>query len=260
MLTMRDQTVHHRSATAEHTFRRLHQANIVVFVLLGLLLLLGIWNVWTLTSIIRSDARDLADVGSIHSHISAQLITWVSIVTLAVFVFKEWRWGERSLGGVFVLAGLLFLWLVPVMSAEVEPTEESMQVAFTLNHCEPGAIEGSTLVDSSLCLLVSPDNMTMFMTASDPLDGDPEWLAPDEVTQFGAGWNVEARGRFRVYFLLEQDSIEQCRESRLVTSVPPRERYGHQCLEQDGQVWLVQAYETSHVETKRLIIYQEVEP
>lgn len=257
---MREYSFHEPSASAKHTFRRLRQANTIVFVLLGLLVVLGIWNVLTLAELIRADARDLAEIGSIRSHISSQLITWVSAITLIVFVLKEWKWGERTFGGVFLLTGLLFLWLVPVMSAEVEPELETMQLRVMINHCQPGGIEGSMVVDSSLCTLAPPESVEMFMTTSDPLDGDPEWLEPDNISDFGPEWIVEVRGKFRVYFLIEQQSMEQCTDSRMTTSVPSAEQHGHHCLEQDDQVWMVQAYETSAVEAGRLTVYQEVDP
>lgn len=247
------------SASAEHSYRRLRQANIAFYVLLGIMAIIAIWSVLTVIAMIRGGASDLADIQSIQEHISTRLMNATAIAALALFAFKEWKWGDRSFGMVFILAPFVFLWLVPVMSAEVQPAEEPMQLAFTLNHCEPGAISGTVLVDSSLCLLVNPDTVDVYMTTSDPIDGNPEWLAPDGRNSFGAEWNVDARGKFRVYFLMEQPHIDQC-HARLVTSVPQRERYGHHCLEQDGKVWLVQAFESSNVENRRLNIYQEVEP
>lgn len=261
MLTNSEYSFLQPSEKAVHNFRRLKQANTVVYALLGVILLLGIWNVLVLASLIRSDsATDLADIGSIRSHISSQLIMGVSLITLAIFIFKEWKWGERSFAMVYFLAALLFLGLVPVMSAEMEPIEESMAVKFTVNHCEPDSIEGGEVLNSSGCLLVDPTDTTAYMTTSDPTSGDPEWLSPNSQDSFGSSWQVDARGRFRVYFLLEQNSMEHCTSAPISTSVPPRERYGHHCLERDGEVWLVQAFETSAAEGGRLIVYQEVAP
>lgn len=232
----------------------------LVYSLLGVLVVLGIWNVLTLASLIRTDsARDLADISSIGGHISSQLILWISLLTLAIFIFKEWKWGERSFAVVYFLAGLFFLAMVPVMSAEIEPAEESMVVKFTLNSCEPGAIEGGELLNSSLCTLVDPADTTVYMASEEPVNGDPEWLTADTQDSFGSGWQVEARGKFRVYFLLEQSSIEQC-ESRLTTSVFAPDRLGHNCMEQDGTAWLVQPFDTSAAEGGRLIVYQEIAP
>lgn len=160
---------------------------------------------------------------------------------------------------VIFLGPLLFLYLVPVMSAEVEPTEESIQVEFTLQHCQPGGIEGGELVDNSLCEFVPLEEGDVYMSASDPMDGDAEWLEPDNISDRRATWNVEARGEFVVYLIVSQDSIAQCEESRLTTSVQQQERRGHTCMEQAGQAWLVQPFVTSEIKTSWLLVYQEIE-
>lgn len=260
MFTMRDDSLHRPSDRAEQAFRQQTRFNRIIFVLMVIIALLGVWNIFVLVSIIREGAVDLAKNGTIMDHLSSRLIILTSLVTLSLYLYKEWKWGEGGFAMAFFLAPLLFLGLVPVMSAEVEPAEEPMQVKFTLNQCEPGAIEGGEVLDSSLCVLVDPAETTVYMTASDPMDGEPDWLTPDAQDSIGFGWNVEARGKFRVYFLLEQESVEQCESSAISTSVSSRERHGHHCLERDGQVWLVQAYETSSVEGGRLTMYQEIMP
>lgn len=249
------------STKAAHNFKRLQQANMLVYALLGVLVILGIWNVLAVASLIRTDAAtDLADIGSISSHISSRLIMWVALITLAVFVFKEWKWGERSFSAIYFLAPLFFLAMVPVMSAEVQPNEETMVVKFTLNHCEPGAIEGGEVVNSDLCTILDPEDTTVYLSASNPTDDDVEWRAPNSGDSFGNGWQVDARGRIRVYIMFAQDSLDQCESITMTTSVMPRERLGYQCIERDGKAWLVQPYETSSVEGGRLIVYQEVTP
>ena len=261
MLTSGDYHFLKPSEKAIHNFRRLQQANTVVYALLAVLVLLSIWNVITVASVIRSSSTtDLVDVGSIRSHISSQLITWVALIALAVFIFKEWKWGERSFSMIYYLAPLFFLAMVPVMSAEIEPAEESMSVKFTLNYCEPGAIEGGEVVDSTLCALVDPADTTVLMTSADPMDSDEEWRTPDSGDSFGNAWQVEARGKFRVYFLLQQGSMDTCTSANVATSVIEQERQGHTCLEREGRAWLVQPFETSTIEGGRLIVYQEMEP
>lgn len=261
MLTRSDYSFLKPSEKAAQNFRRLQQANIVAYALLAVLVLLGIWNIIALSSLMRSDtATDLADVSSIRGHISSQLITALALITLAFFIFKEWKWGERSFSMVYFLAPLFFLAVVPVMSAEVEPAEDGMVVKFTLNACEPGIIENGQVMDSSLCSLADLADTSVYMTHADPMEGDPEWHAPDMRDSFGSGWNVEARGRFRVYFLLEQNSMDQCTSAQIATSVFAQSRQEQNCLERDGQAWLVQPYETSTVEGGRLIVYQEVAP
>lgn len=261
MLTTRNMTFHEPSASAERTFRRLRQANIVVYVLIGLIVLCAIWNVITVADMIRGvSTPDLADVGSIRTHISARLVTILSIVTLAVFAFKEWKWGERSFTMFFLLTPLLFLFLVPVMASEVEPTEEAMGLEFSINLCRPGGIEGGELMDRSLCDIAPLEEGQVFLATSNPMDGDTEWIAPEGLTDRQARWNVVGRGEFVVYYLFAQNSMEQCETARTTTSVSPHERRGYQCLEQDGQAWLVQPFVTSALKTGWLVLYQEVVP
>lgn len=260
MFTMRDGSLYRPSERAEHAFRLQTRFNKIIFAMMAIIVILGVWNIIVLAGTIGGGAVDLSETDSILSHISSRLMILASLITLALYLYKEWKWGEGGFAMAFFLAPLLFLALVPAMSAEVQPAEESMQVKFTLNHCDPGAIEGGEVLNSADCTLVNPAEMTVFMTASDPMEGDPEWLEPDAQDSIGVGWNVETHGMFRVYFLLEQDSIEQCESARLSTSVSSRDRFGHHCLEQDGQAWLVQAFETSPDEGGRLTMFQEVAP
>lgn len=259
MFTMRNDSLHRPSDRAEADFRRLSHFNKIILGMMIVLVILGVWNIIVLAATIRSEAVDLADSGSIMSHISSRLIILAALVTLALYLYKEWKWGEFGFSMAFFLGPLLFLTLVPVMSAEVEPAEESMVVKFTLNHCAPGGIEGGEVLDSSKCTLVDPADYTVYMTDSEPVNGDQEWLTPDTQDSYGSGWQIVTRGRFLVYFVVEQPSLDQC-NARISTSVPASERRGHHCLERDGKVWLVQAFETSAAEGGRLIVYQEFAP
>lgn len=260
MLSLRDPKLLEASAAAEQSFRRLHRANIVCYALLGVLALLGIWNVLVMSSVIRGEVPDLADAGSILTHISTKLIWWIALATLLLFIFKEWRWGERGFASIFFLAALLFLTLVPTMSAEVEPVQENFTLEMTYARCEQGGIEGEMLLDADKCDIVTFGEGGAFLSKSDPGVGDGDWLAPAEIQRGFAKWNVEARGRFKVHFILPQSSMDYCETSRLVTSVPSNNRYGHHCLEQDGDVWLVVPFETSVVESGYITIYQESAP
>lgn len=260
MLTMRDSSVHQTSPSAEQSFRRLRQANILVLGLLGVLVVLGIWNVLTMASIVRGGVPDLADVSSIRGHISSRLITWISLITLAIFVFKEWKWGERGIGMTLFLAPLLFLWLVPVMSAEVEPTEEPMELGFTFSLCESGGIEGGRLLDASKCDVVPLQEGDIFMSASNPMEGDPQPQSPDTLRPQLAEWSIIGRGKFIVYFMVPQDSMEICESSRFTTSLRADQQIGHYCLEHGGEVWSVHPLLTSAVDVQWMGVYQEVEP
>lgn len=253
-------SIYKPSETAIQSYRNLNQANRIFYALLGVLVLLGIWNVFYVASLIRSGVTDLAAIGEVGTHISTRLITLVAIVALALFIYKEWKWGDRGFVMAYPLAALLFLWLVPVMSAEIQPAEESMVVMFTLNECETGAIVDRALADSSLCELVAPDSYNVQMATSNPFDSDAQILAPSNEDSFGHGWPVEARGRFQVYFMVEQPSMEACQNTEFVTNQMGVSLDGDDCLEHEGAVWKVYPFVTSTEEGGRLSVSYVREP
>lgn len=252
-------SVYAPSSNADHTYRRLRQANLAFYAMLGLMAICGIWNVIAVASMIRGGVTDLAYVESVQGHISTRLINYLAIAALALFVFKEWKWGDRSFGMVFVLGLLLFLWLVPVMSAEIQPAEDQLRLEVTSTQCLPGGIEGGSILDSSRCQIVSMEDGSIWMTASNPLDGNPEMLPPDTLLPNLASWNITARGHFTVYFLMPQDSVEACENTRFTTSVSARDAMGHQCLERDGVAYSVHPFTTNSDANIWFTIYQEVE-
>lgn len=260
MFTVHNDSLHRPSERAEHAFKQQQLFNRILTGLMILLAGLGVWNILELAALIRSDAQDLADISSILNHPSSRIIFLVAFITLVVYLYKEIKWGDAGFAMSFFLAPLLFFALVPVMSAEVQPAEENMAVKITLNYCEPGAIEGGEVLNNDACTLVDPASQQVFLTESNPMEGDPEWLSPNSQDDFGSSWSVQARGEFRVYFLLAQDSMEHCESAPLTSSEPSPERLGHSCLEQDGQAWMVQPYETNTAEGGRLIVYQEAAP
>lgn len=247
-------SIYKPSETAIQSYRNLHQANRIFYASLGVLVVIGIWNVFYVASLIRSGVTDLAEIGEVSTHISSRLITLVAVLALALFIYKEWKWGDRGFVMAYPLAALLFLWLVPVMSAEIQPEEESMVVMFTLNECEPGAIQDGQLADSSLCELIAPDSYNVQLATSNPFDNDAEILASASEDSFGHGWPVEARGRFQVYFMVEQPSMEACQNIEFVTNQMGVSLGGNDCLEHEGAVWKVYPFVTSTEEGGRLSV------
>lgn len=256
----RDYSVYAPSPQAEHNYRQLRQANYVFYGILVLMAIVGVWNVLTVTSMIRGGVTDLADNGSIQTHISTQLINFLAIAAIAVFAFKEWRWGDRHFGMVFILGILLFLWLVPVMSAEIQPAEEDMRLEVTYTLCAPGGIEGGQVLDSSKCEIASMQDGDIWMSASNPMNGDADLLPPDSLQPNLARWNITARGHFTVYFLLPQDSLAACEDFRFTTSVSARDAIGHECFERDGMAYSVHPFTTNSEANIWFTIYQESEP
>lgn len=261
MLSLKNLDLLNESSSAQQTYRKLHIANRICQVLLVVLVLLGIWNVIAVASLIRGvNAPDLADVGSILTHLSTRLIWIVSAIALAFYLFKEWKWGERGFPMVFFLAGLLFLVLVPTMSAEIEPAEEPVTLDLTYAICESGALADSTLVDADKCEISRPAEGDVFLGDSNPIDGDVNWIDPNRFESGYTRWNLDTRGRFTVYYMVKQPSMEHCETAQIATSVNPDERRDHDCFERDGAAWLVMPFETSAVDSGYLTIYQESAP
>jgi len=259
MLSLRNPKLLEASSTAAQTFRRLHVSNRVCYALLGLIALLGIWNILSVATLIRgANTPDLADASSILSHPSSRLIWIVSAITLAIFVFKEWKWGERGFAMVFFLAALLFLVLIPTMSAEVEPKNEAMMLELTYSLCQPGGIEDGKLLNADRCEIETPAEGEVFLSDADPTSRDTTWLKPDRYQSGFTRWNIEARGRFRVYFIIQQPSMDHCETAQVAVSKNTTAE--HSCFEQDGAVWMVVPFETSAVESGYLTLYQEVAP
>lgn len=245
------------SERAQRNYEKLDRANKICYALLAVIGVLGIWNIIEVTALIRAGARDLADISSIMDHISSRLIVGLAVVALAVFLFKEWKWGDRGFGGVYFLAGLLFLGLVPTMSAEIQPAEEDVLVSLTLNQCEAGAIEGSSVLDSSLCLLQEPGSYNVVLAEANPMENDAKRLEPISQDSVGVNWTIVARGTVRVYAMVEQPSLESCEASKVVNNTA---EYGHFCMEDGGTAWLVQPFEASAATGNRLVLHQEPAP
>ena len=261
MLSLKNPDLLKESTSAERTYRKLHIANRICQGLLVVLVLLCIWNVIALVSIVRGlEAPDLADVGSILTHPSSRLIWIVSAITLAFYAFKEWKWGDRGFVMVFFLTVLLFLVLVPTMSAELEPANEVVTLDLTYSICEPGGLEGATVIDASKCEISRPDEGEVFLSDSNPMDGDSGWIAPNRFESGYTRWNLETRGRFTVYFVVKQPSMEHCETAQIATSANPEYGRDHGCVERDGSAWLVMPFETSVAESGYLTIYQEAAP
>ena len=257
MSSQNQSRLYRQSTTSVHNYKRLHQFSLLSYVLLALIAGLGMWSILKVTGAFGTTVPDLADVGSIRDHFSAQLVTWLAVITLALYIFKEWRYGERGFVMVYFLAGLLALWLLPVVASEFEPPLVQLEMEFTLNICQPGGIEGDTVVDRSLCSIANPGDLNVMMGNAEPGRSSAVIRVPDVNLDNLSRWNVEGRGQFRVYFLLEQDSLAACEGSRFVTDRQSADGFTTECIERDGQVWSMHPFVTSENQTGRLVVYQE---
>lgn len=260
MFSVQNESLHRPSERAERDFRRQKLFNNIILGLMIFMAIMGVWNVITIASIIRDGAVDLADTAAILSHISSRIIFAAGAVTLVLIIIKEWKWGDPGFATAFVLAPLLFLVLVPVMSAELQPNEESMHLEATFTQCEPGGIEALEAQDNSLCEIVGSDSGRIFMSGSNPADGSPELLEPDVMQPDRAGWDVEARGEFKVYFMLQQESMDACESSQFTTSASREATTNHNCVEIDGTAYSSHSFVTSNLAGKWFSVYQEAAP
>lgn len=258
MLTMRNADMHRKSPSAEYSYRRLRQMDIAVLVLLAAMAILAFWNVSTLISMFSSDVPDLAELGVITEHPSTRLMYPVGLLALALFLFKEWQYGERTLGMWYMLLPMLALVLVPTASAELQPSVRDKVVEFTLTRCPAGAMEGDTLLDPEACSITAIHESEVFLADSDPLDGDFELLSPQSDSNGGAKWTVAGTGKYKIYFLVEQDSPEVCASSRFSSNVDAEDRLANTCLVHDGYSYSVHPFVTDYMSNGWLVVYQSM--
>lgn len=250
--------LYRQSSGAVRSYKRLRQFNLISYVLLATIAVLGLWSIIIVTGASGNTVPDLADVASIRDHIIARLVTILAVVTVAIVIFKEWRYGDRGFGMVYFLTALLAMWLLPVMAAELEPPPVQLEAEFTLNICQPGGIEGGMVIDRSQCSIAPPAGLNVMMSDADPARADAVVREPNVNLDNLSRWNLEGRGQFRVYFLLEQESIAACEGLQFASDRQMAVNVTTNCIERDGAVWSVHPFVTSVNQTGRLVVYQEL--
>ncbi len=260
MFTVRDSSLYQPSQKAQEAFRRQQIFNRIITALMIFMGILTVWNFITIASILRSGAVDLADTRSILSHISSRLLFISAAITFVLVVIKEWKWGDPGFATSFILAPILFFALVPVMSAELQPAEEEMRLSASFTVCEPGGLEALAERDTSLCESVHAEEGRVLMSATNPADSDGELLEPDNVETDRASWDVEARGEFTVYFLLQQESREACENSTFAQSAEQSPTDTFDCVDVDGVAYSSHPFVTSNTAGKWFSMIQEVAP
>ena len=260
MLAMRNQETHTESPTAKSNFRRLRLFDIAVGALLVLMAILAIWNILVLAGMFRSVVPDLADIAIIRDHISTRLLYFVAGLTFILFLFKEWQYGERSLGTLYVILPMLALALVPTVTDELQPNAREKTVDFTLTRCAAGSIEDGRVMDPDNCEIAAISEGEVFLADADPAGGDFELIQPAGMTSGGGRWTVTGVGNYKVYFLVRQDSMESCASSSFTNNVGPDTRLESSCIEREGAVYSVHPLITSYMGNGWLVTYQELAP
>lgn len=258
MLTMRNPTIHEASAKADAHYRTLKVFNIVVTTLLVVIAALAIVNIAAAVSMFRTEIQDLADIGSIREHFTTQWILTLSATALVIFVFKEWKYGERSLGMIYFLAPLLFFALIPTVTAEIQPNARDKVVELTISRCAPGGLEDGRMVDADKCEVASLDEGGVFLSASNPAENAGEMQPPDSTTAAGGKWTVRGIGSYKVYFLVKQESMEHCSGSVFTNNVDEGSRTTSSCIEHDGTVYSVHPLVTNYISNGWLVVYQQL--
>lgn len=260
MLVMRNRETHRESPTAESNFRRLRQFNIAVAILIIAMVVLAIWNALVLAGLFRQEVPDLADIAMVREHISTRLIYLAGGLALVLFVIKEWRYGERSLGMLYVLMPILALVLVPTMMDELQPNPRDKTVEFTLTRCAAGAIEDSRVTDPDSCEIAAISDGEVFLADSNPIDGNFELVEPHGMTSGGGRWTVTGVGSYKVYFLVKQESMDSCTDSTFTNNVGQDTRLESSCIEHEGAAYSVHPLITSYMTNGWLVTYQALTP
>lgn len=260
MLRLRDAAIHAPSPNADKHYQRLRMWNLIVAGFVAAMVLCGIWNVFTLATVTRRTAPDLADIDHLLRHPSSIAVFLFSIITIGAFAFKEWRYGDRGLVMVYTLALWLFLTLVPVMTAETRPAMEELTLEARYLECKPGSITGGRHLDASSCRSVSLTEGQIRLAHANPADGDTRLYAPDTHGSGVSKWSVNGRGVFTVYVLIDQESVDVCKATPFRASIEGRLSDTFDCVEIDGAAWLVVPMQTSAPQPGWIAMYQEFTP
>lgn len=249
--------IYQTSPVAIHHHKRYKQFSLVTYALLAVIGVLGVWTILKIAGAFGSSIPDLADVASISDHVVTRLVTILAVISLVIFLFKEWRFGEFNFNMIYFLVPLLALWLFPVVAAELESDVARFDVEFQLTRCETGAF-GDGQVNSDLCKIVPAEDVTVLMSNANPTRDDAIIREPQSATSEYQRWYVESRGEFYVYFLLQHESMEECEGSQMAMGRDTSAPYAFECMEYDGSAWSVHKFQTSENQTGRLVVFQEL--
>lgn len=246
------------SPTAEKNFGKLNLLNKVSLGLLGLMAVLAMWNVLVAADSLRDRGRELADMEiSPANHISGQLILGLALVTLAIYLFKELKFGEFTVGSFVFLGGLAFLALVPVVGEEVQMPLKDQILSITYSECEQGVIVDGRPTDRERCVPGMLGEEDFLLADRDPTADDVTFSGPRDSTDGRWRWNVEARTVYMVHFLVKQPSMDVCEQRNTSVTVDGNYREGGSCMEHEGSAWLVLPLEITPELPGNIQIYQD---
>lgn len=245
MFQVRDYSVFLPSPNAERAFRKLRILDFVVNGLIGLLILLCLWNIGRLAQLRMVDNQDLADVRSITDDLSTRLIWILTPVTLGVVAVREWLIGERTIGVIYPLAALLAVILVPAAMTEIQPPLQDQTLRVVMNECPPKAIVNDSLSSIGRCTPRPINDGDVMLAVSDPTHESFTTIDAVAGGQNTITYGLSGRGTYTVYFMFRFDDTNVCERSTILQRGMTFSQANYQCIEHNNQVWKVVPHTTA---------------
>lgn len=245
MFQARDYSIFLPSPNAERAFLKLRRLDFLVNGLIGLLILLCVWNVAKLAQLRMIENQDLADVRSITDDLSTKLIWIVTPLTLAIIAIREWLIGERTFGVVYPLTALLAIILVPATMTEIQPPLEEQTLRVVINECPPKAIVNDRLSSIGRCQPFPIEEDDVILALSDPTDDSFRTLGPASGGQNTIAYTFSGRGTYTVYFMFRFDDTISCEQSTILPRGLDFSSVNNPCIEHNGSIWKVMPHTTA---------------
>lgn len=245
MFRVRDYSIFTESPNAAKSFRNLRKMDYMVNTALIILGILSLWNIGKLVRLRLIDNQDLAAVEDIIADPSTRMIWWLSIATLGMIAYREFTFGERSIGLVYPLTILLAILLVPAMNSEIQLPLKEHTLRIVMQECPPKAIVNNELTSMARCDPHEIADGDVLLATSNPAEGSFETLDPVSTGQNAIGFNMQGRGTYTVYFMFKQEDQAACERAILFPRNGEANPGELECVSALGQTWLVWPHTTS---------------
>lgn len=240
MFHVRDYSIFSASPNAPRSFSQLRRMDMAINGLLLMLAFLCAWNIGNLVELRAIEVQDLKDVRSITDSVSTRLIWGISALTLVLIGWREWRVGERTIGLVYPLMGVLTALLVPAMMTEIQPTLDDHTVRIVMYNCDRERLVNGNSPPLRYCEPHEIHPGEIQLANANPITREFDLVEQVSGGQNAIGWNMRGRGQYNVYVMINQPDMDTCQQ-RTVFSLdqgildPPH----YTCAEIDGKTWMV---------------------
>lgn len=245
MFRVRDYSIFTESPNAAKTFRSLRKMDYMVNTALVILGILSLWNIGRLVQMRLVGNQDLASVEDIIKDPSTRLIWGLAIATLGMIAYREFTFGERSIGLVYPLTILLGILLVPAMNSEIQLPLQDHTLRIVMQECPPKAIVNNQLTSMARCDPHGIGDGDVLLATSNPAEGAFETLDPVTTGQNTIGFHMQGRGTYTVYFMFKQPDEAACERAILFPRNSEASPGSLECVSAYGQSWLVWPHTTS---------------